>query len=215
VEENIVKTDEFIVLLVADTPSKPFGTAFRNNLAAGIALAIAVFLFSVGVRPDIDQAMTTVRFDFKVVLTLSLTVTATGSLMSMCRPGSRSKGWLLGLGAVPMMLLFAVGIELAAVPQGEWIPRLVGRNVIVCLTVIPALAIMPLSFLIVALRRGAPGNPGLAGGLAGIVAGGVAATLYATNCVNDSPLFVAVWYPVSIFLVATLGYFAGGRFLRW
>ncbi|WP_169055357.1 NrsF family protein [Rhizobium sp. P44RR-XXIV] len=210
-----MKTDEFIVLLVADTASKSFGNAFRNNLAAGIALAVLVFLFSVGVRPDIDQAMTTVRFDFKVMLALSLAVTATGSLMSICRPGSRSTGWLLGLGAVPVMLLVAVGMELSALPQGEWIPRFVGRNVIVCLTVIPALAIMPLSFLIVALRRGAPRNPGLAGGLAGIVAGGVAATLYATSCVNDSPLFVAVWYTVSIISVAVLGYFLGGKFLRW
>ena len=74
---------------------------------------------------------------------------------------------------------------------------------------------MPLSFLIVALSRGAPGNPGLAGGLAGIVAGAIAATLYATNCVNDSPLFIAVWYPVSLFLVAALGYFGGEKFLRW
>jgi hypothetical protein len=157
-----VKTDESIVLLVADTASKPFGTAFRNNLAAGIVLAAAVFLVSVGVRPDIDQVMTTVRLDFKIVLTLSLAVTATGSLMSLCRPGSRSKGWLLGLAGVPVMLLVAVGIEVSAVPQGEWIPKLVGRNVVVCLTVIPALAIMPLSLLIVALRRGAPRNPGLA-----------------------------------------------------
>jgi hypothetical protein len=215
VEENVVKTDEFIVLLVADTASKPFGTAFRNNIAAGIALAAEVLLVSVGVRPDIDQAMTTVRFDFKVALTLSLAVSATGSLMSMCRPGSGSKGWLLGLGAVPVLLLVAVGIELSAVPQDEWIPRLVGRNVIVCLIVIPALAVMPLSFLIVALRRGAPRNPGLAGGLAGIITGGVAATLYATNCVNDGPLFVAVWYPVSILFVAAVGYSVGKRLLRW
>ncbi|WP_348647537.1 NrsF family protein [Rhizobium leguminosarum] len=41
------------------------------------------------------------------------------------------------------------------------------------------------------------------------------ATIYALNCFDDSPLFVATWYPHATALVATAGYFAGNRCLRW
>jgi len=48
-----------------------------------------------------------------------------------------------------------------------------------------------------------------------LASAGIAATLYASNCFDDSPLFVATWYPLAAALVATVGYFAGNRYLRW
>jgi hypothetical protein len=35
------------------------------------------------------------------------------------------------------------------------------------------------------------------------------------NCPDDSPFFLAVWYMLATMLVVTLGWFAGGRWLRW
>lgn len=60
-----------------------------------------------------------------------------------------------------------------------------------------------------ALRHGAPSRPRLAGALAGLVAGGIGATFYATHCIDDSPLFVAVWYRAGIAIMAALGSVAG------
>ncbi|HZC95311.1 MAG TPA: NrsF family protein, partial [Bradyrhizobium sp.] len=77
------------------------------------------------------------------------------------------------------------------------------------------LAIGPLICLLAALRRGAPSNPGLAGAMAGLAAGGIAATFYAANCNDDSPLFVATWYPIAVLAVTLAGYFIGRRLLRW
>jgi hypothetical protein len=69
--------------------------------------------------------------------------------------------------------------------------------------------------MLIALRAGAPRSTALAGTVAGLIAGGLGATLYATHCTDDSPLFVALWYPIGIALVALAGRIAGERLLRW
>jgi hypothetical protein len=66
-----------------------------------------------------------------------------------------------------------------------------------------------------ALRNAAPANPGLAGAIAGLASAGIAATLYASHCVDDSPLFVMTWYSLAIGVVTLIGYFAGRRWLAW
>jgi len=73
----------------------------------------------------------------------------------------------------------------------------------------------PLAALIFVLREGAPRRPALTGALAGAAAAGVAATIYATNCADDSPLFVASWYPLATLVVVAAGALAGRQFLRW
>ena len=55
----------------------------------------------------------------------------------------------------------------------------------------------------------------LAGALAGLFSAGLAATLYASQCNDDSPLFVITWYSLATALVTAVGAFAGSRFLRF
>ena len=93
--------------------------------------------------------------------------------------------------------------------------QLVGHNARFCLTLIPLLAIGPFVCLFIALRRGAPTKPRLTGALAGLAASGIAATFYASYCTDDSPLFLATWYPLATLIVAAVGYLAGDRLLRW
>ena len=54
-----------------------------------------------------------------------------------------------------------------------------------------------------------------AGAIAGVAASGIGATFYAANCNDDSPLFVATWYPLAIFMVSAAGSFGGSLLLRW
>lgn len=44
---------------------------------------------------------------------------------------------------------------------------------------------------------------------------GIAATFYAPRCSDDSPLFVAIWYPLASTFVIAVGYTIGARMLRW
>jgi hypothetical protein len=51
--------------------------------------------------------------------------------------------------------------------------------------------------------------------VAGVAAAGLAAALYALQCTDDLPLFVAVWYSLAIVIVSLLGAAAVPRLLRW
>jgi hypothetical protein len=44
---------------------------------------------------------------------------------------------------------------------------------------------------------------------------GIGATFYAANCNDDSPLFVATWYPLAILGVSATAFLAGKLLLRW
>ena len=62
-----------------------------------------------------------------------------------------------------------------------------------------------------ALRRG----PHLAGAVAGLVSGGIAATFYAAHCTDDSPLFVAIWYTIAIAALTAIGAVGARGLVRW
>jgi hypothetical protein len=77
------------------------------------------------------------------------------------------------------------------------------------------LAMAPLGFILLALRHGAPADGHLAGAMAGLAAGSIGALFYATNCTDDSPLFVATWYSIAIGIVVLIGTLIGHKVLRW
>ena len=183
------------------------------------ALGLGAFLATLSLlilhpRTDIPQALFTVPFVFKLVLMVSLAGTSAFFLVETARPvpARRRRRFLL---LAPLLLAGAVIIELATAPLEAWPRRLVGHNAAHCLTLIPLLSVLPLACLLNALRRGAPRSPGLAGATAGLVAGGVAAAVYALTCPDDSPLFIATWYSMAIAIVTALSAYAGSRFLRW
>jgi len=211
-----VKTDDLIDLLAQDSavPWK-IGRILGYATVIGTVIAGTVFFIGIGFRPDIASAMETVRFLFKFVVTLSLAIAAIGALLRMARPGARLGLWGWAFAAAPVLLGGAVIAELIVMPESTWVARLVGHNARFCLTLIPLLAIGPLACLLLALRQGAPSRPGLAGAVAGLAASGIAATFYAANCNDDSPLYVMTWYPIATAMVVFVGYLAGTKFLKW
>lgn len=211
-----MKTDDLIDLLAQDSavPWK-IGRILGYATVVGTVIAGTVFFIGIGFRPDIASAMETVRFLFKFVVTLSLAIAAIGALLRMARPGARLGLWGWAFAAAPVLLGGAVIAELIVMPESTWVARLVGHNARFCLTLIPLLAIGPLACLLLALRQGAPSRPGLAGAVAGLAASGIAATFYAANCNDDSPLYVMTWYPIATAMVVFVGYLAGTKFLKW
>ncbi len=155
------------------------------------------------------------RFDLKFVDTLALLLPSALLALRLLRPEARPGGLIAALVAPFVLLGGAVVVELIVTPSGLWMTRLVGTNALHCLTLIPLMAVPPLTALIVAMRAGAPSHPALTGALAGAAAAGVAATIYATNCTDDSPLFVASWYPLATLVVVGAGALAGRKWLQW
>lgn len=211
-----MKTDDLIDALAKDTSTRwPLGRTLTVAALAGVIVVAVTFFACFGFRPDITSAAQTLRFGFKLLFTTMLALAALGVAARLARPGAGSGAWAYALAAVPILLLAALGLEMAAMPPSIWTTRLVGHNWLHCLTLIPLLSLGPLACLLLALRQGAPGRPGIAGALAGLAASGIAAAFYATNCTDDSPLFVAAWYPLACGIVALMGYYAGSRLLRW
>ena len=209
-------TGQLIDLIVKDLkPEWSFNRIVLFAMGMGILIAATAFLVGVGFRADIAEAMRSWRFLLKFGLTGTLAVSMTGMLANLGRPNGAIGGWGWGAAVAPLMLVCAIAIELMTEPEAKWLVRLVGHNSGTCPTVIPLLSVGPLLCFFAALRTGAPRAPGFAGAIAGVAASGIGATLYAANCNDDSPLFVAIWYPLAIFMVSAAGSFGGRLLLRW
>jgi hypothetical protein len=211
-----MKTDDLIRILVIDKePQWPMSLTVAVAAIAAALFAATLFFTTIGLRADIVNALQSVRFLLKFVITISLAATAIAAAIRSSRPNQDLRSACLFLLLAPTILVCATVTELMILPAGRWATALIGHNSRVCLTVIPLLSIGPLACFLTALRRGASVNPSLTGAMAGLAASGIAATFYAANCTDDSPLFVATWYPISTLIVTATGYVAGTRLLKW
>jgi hypothetical protein len=212
-----VKTGNLIAALVADQASieTPIARKVALALACGFVLSAAMFFWQLGWRPDIGEARGTLRFLFKFVVTAALLVPAALLAARLARPDATPGllGWALLI--APLLLVAGSSADLIALPANVWMVKLVGSNAAACVTLIVLLSIAPFAALLFALSQGAPSEPSLAGAVAGIAAGALAATLYAMHCTDDSPLFVATWYTIGIGIMALAGSLLGERLLRW
>jgi hypothetical protein len=212
-----MKTSDLIAALAADPKPRgmPLGSRFSLALALGVLVSACAFAMMVGPRHDIARALGTMRFDWKFVDTIALAIPTSLLALRVLRPGAQLR-WLAVALIIPALALSSsVAMELMMIPRDLWLTKLIGSNAIHCLTLIPLLSIAPLAALLVVMRAGAPASPRIAGAVAGLAAAGMAATLYASNCTDDSPLFVATWYVLATAVVVAAGALLGGRFLRW
>jgi hypothetical protein len=213
-----VRTDELIETLVVDARRSGKRPSMSWLTVAGLAIIAAALVFAVsigGVRPDIAAAATDPRFLAKFAVTLSLAGAAFLVLRESAYPeGIRSRGLLVLLLPV-VVLALAVGFELAATPRGAIVDRLLGENALACLAEVTLIGIAPLALFVLALRRAAPARPALSGLSAGLLAGAIAASAYATHCPDDSPLFVAAWYSLAIAGLGAAGALAARVVARW
>jgi hypothetical protein len=212
-----MNTTDLIAALAADQLGQPGSTRrlFYGSAVAGALVTAGVFLLSLGWRPDIGTVIGTIRFPFKFVVTLAVVISATPLLVRLASPVDGGSLPRRALGAAPALILLAVVLELLALPANRWWDNLVGSNALLCLTAIPLLSVPSAVALMLAMKRGAPARPRLAGALCGLVAAGIAATFYALHCDDDSPLFVAVWYTLAVAIVTSASAAIGGRVLRW
>jgi hypothetical protein len=211
-----MKTDHLISAMVQDGDVRSsVPVRMTGALALGGFVAIVLFEAVLGVRGDIGSALLTWRFAVKVMITLLVLIGAIWAAARLASPDASNRTILIALGVPIAMLAVAVGFELLSSPADSWIERAVGSNSRLCLASIVLMSIAPLGALLVALRVGAPASPMTAGAAAGLAAGGLGAALYAIHCIDDSPLFVVLWYIPAIIVVVLTGAVAGSRVLRW
>ncbi len=212
-----METEQLIRTLAADNPhrARPVGFVLALSLLAAAPVSFAMFLMTLGVRPDVMTAMHNPFFDLKFLITLALAISAIAVGLHLSRPEAslRDRGWLL---------LIPIGIVAAGIAGEMMMPqrlpmmtRLIGQNSRVCTTAIPLLSLPLLAGALIGLRHGAPARPALAGAMAGLISAGLAATLYASHCTDDSPLFVVTWYSIATAIVTAAGALIGAKVLRF
>jgi hypothetical protein len=209
-------TDQLIRTLAADNHrARPVGFTLMLALLAAAPVSLLMFFSELGVRPDVMVAMRNPFFDLKFAVTLALAVSAIAVSLHLSRPEASLRGfgwWLL----VPAGILVAgISGEMMMPQRAPMMTRLVGHNSRACMMAIPAMSLPLLVGALIGLRHGAPARPAVAGAIAGLVSAGLAATLYASHCTDDSPLFVATWYTIAVALVTAIGALAGSKLLRY
>ena len=210
-------TDQLIRTLAADSAyrPRPMWLALTLALVSAAPITIAIFLWRLGVRPDVMTAMHNPFFDLKFAVTLGLAIPAIAISLHLSRPEASLRGWLWLL-VIPVGLLVAgIAGEMMLPQRLPMMARLIGSNSRICLTAIPLMSLPLLAAALIGLRHGAPSRPALTGAIAGLLSSGLAATLYASNCTDDSPLFVITWYSIATAMVASIGALAGNRLLRF
>lgn len=210
-------TDQLIRMLAADDAhrARPVGFVLAVALMSAAPVSVAIFFAGLGVRPDVMAAMHNPFFDLKFVVTLALAVSAVAIGLHLSRPEASLRGWVWLLLIPAGLLIGGIAGEMMLPQRLPMMTRLVGSNSRICLTAIPLMSLPLLAAALIGLRHGAPTQPAVAGAIAGLLSAGFAATLYATHCTDDSPLFVATWYTIAAALVAAVGALAGSRVLRF
>ena len=212
-----MQTDQLVRTLAADNAHRawPVGFVLALALLAAAPVSVAMFLVGLGMRPDVMTAMHNPFFDLKFAVTLALAIPAIAISLHLSRPEALLRGWAWLLLIPAGLLVAGISGEMMVPQRLPMMTRLVGSNWRTCLTAIPLMSLPLLAAALIGLRHGAPTRPAAAGAIAGLVSAGLAATLYASHCTDDSPLFVATWYSIATALVTAIGALAGSRVLRF
>lgn len=210
-------TDQLIRTLAADNAyrARPVGFVLALLLTAAAPVSLLMFFAELGVRPDVMTAVHNPFFDLKFAVTLALAAAAITVALHLSRPEASLRGfvWLF---MVPAGLLVAgISGEMMMPQRLPMMTRMVGSNSKVCMTAVPMMSLPLLAASLVGLRHGATTRPALEGAMAGLLSAGLAATIYASHCTDDSPLFVAAWYTLSAALVTVIGALVGSKVLKF
>jgi hypothetical protein len=175
-----------------------------------LGISVVLVLTLVGVRPDFAAAVHRAPFVYKIV---SMLVLSLGGLVLASRAALPGSGRLTLAAFLPAVLVLA--FRAATDHSGLSVMGNSDISVHACVLTILGVSALPLAILVGVLRIGAPTRPALAGAIAGSVSGALGAAAYALACKNDAGLFVAIWYPLAILVMAALGAAIGRRALAW
>lgn len=211
-----MRTEQLIQAMAADTRRvRPVDVLLPvTALAIGSALGL-LFFGAIGARPQLADALMQARVLVKQGFPLILAVGACWAGVRLSRPGAGLGRSVALLALAPLLVVGALVIEAATLPPDAWGTALRGRTLVACITSILLISLPVLAGSLWAMQRGASTRPGLSGAVAGLLAGGAAATVYAFFCIEDSPLFYGLWYVAAIGAATALGALIGPRVLRW
>jgi hypothetical protein len=185
------------------------------GLLAGMAGSAVLMAATIGIRHDIVDAMGGGAFWLKFVYTLVIALLGLRLVERVGRPGTDARLPLLLLG-IPVLVMMALMAAQMMPADGALRHTLImGHSANVCSVLIAGLAVPLFAGLFWSLRRLAPTRLTEAGAAAGLLAGSMAATIYAFHCTESTATFIAIWYTAGIGLTTLIGAGLGRWALRW
>ena len=212
-----MRTADLIAALAADTPPlKP--VRVKSRLAGACLLGAlvtgAVLVVWLGLRP-LGEAVQTTAFWMKAGYTSALALTGFLLAIRLARPEGRL-GRVLAIAILAVVVMVSLAmIEMMRAGPGGMRPLMMGHSWSVCSLRILALSVPVYFGAILVLRQLAPTRLAIAGAAAGLLAGGVGASVYGLYCAETAATFVVTWYTLGIAASAALGAVIGSRLLRW
>ena len=213
-----METEKLIDALSADLSPAPSGQVSRGlgrvAVLGGLA-ALALVIWWLGLRADLMDAMQGPMLWIKATYAALLGLGGYLALERLSRPTGSGRVGLLMAGAVLLVLVVAGGLQLLVTAPDARMEIWMGNSARKCPVYILFLALPVLAGTLLTLRRFAPTRLAMAGGAAGLFAGGVAATAYGLHCPETSVAFLATWYSLGVLLSTGLGAALGPWVLRW
>ena len=213
-----MKTDDLVVMLAAGVAPVPRAAATRRlglALAIGLPISVALMVLEWGVRRDLAPAMLWPMFWFKLLFPATIAAAAFVAVQRLARPGVRvGRAWI-GI-ALPVLAAWGLGLAVwLAAPEAERMPLLWGQTWRSCAFSIAIICAPVFIASLWALKGLAPTRPAWTGAVAGALAGGAGAAVYALHCPELMAPFLAVWYVAGIALPVLAGAVIGRLVLRW
>lgn len=213
-----MKTDDLIAALAANVEpvdSRRFRRVLAWFMAGGVAVAAGLMLQRMGLNPELAAYLGRGMFWVKLGFGVAVAALAAWAVVRMARPGQSlgpvARAWLL-----PIAALWLLGVAaLMLAPASDRAALVFGVTWRVCSFNIALLSLPMLLAGLVALRTMAPTRPASAGAMAGLLAGGAAAAVYALHCPELAAPFLAVWYVAGVLIPAAAGALLGRTMLRW
>jgi hypothetical protein len=213
-----MNTDELIALLA----QRPGGVArnaiarrYRTAVIAGGCIAAVLMVLLLGLRPDLRTAVYQPMFWIKLALPVLLLGLALPIAARLARPGV-SPGRLPMALAVPLLAVWMLAaIELAAAPPAARPGMILGESWRECPFNIALLSLPALVATFWVMRTLAPTRLARAGAASGLVAGTLAAAVYALHCDESTAAFLGIWYVAGMAIPVVAGALLGPRLLRW
>lgn len=213
-----MNTDDLVKMLSANVDAVDSRSTSRTVLiaaAVGGVAALAAMMLWFGARTDVAGLRSWIFIGIKCAFAGALIAIGLVYLIRVARPGGERRVSLVLVVLPFVVTLIAAVVSLALAPVSDWRALVFGEHWLLCLLCIPLTAILPFAGIVLAMRQFAPTNLALAGGLAGLAAGGISAFAYALHCTDDALPFIAVWYGLTVALCTLVGAMLGPRLLRW
>jgi hypothetical protein len=154
-------------------------------------------------------------FWIKLAFPASIAVASLVAASRLSRPGARL-GKTGGAIVAPVLViwLYAAWV-LLDVPAAEREELVMGRTWKYCLLGISTFSVPVFAAALWAMKGLAPTRPALAGAASGLLAGAIAALVYALHCPEMEAPFLGVWYVAGMLIPVAAGALLGPFVLRW